>query len=66
MAIADGSDGSFLFIGKLIAWIGFQNSFEFKLAPSHLQRQISDVTAKLIQAGFPEEPALWIQFVPDY
>ena len=60
MTIAEGSDGNFLFIGKRIAWIGFQNSFEVKLSTSELERQISDVTAKLLQAGFPEEPGLWI------
>ncbi len=65
-AKGDDSERDFLWIGKMIARIGYQDSYEVKVTPANLVDLISDTTMKLRQAGIQEEPALWIQFDPDY
>jgi len=53
-----------ILIGKKLAVLGLENSFEFVITCSELQAMIEDVRQKLLTAGFEDEPKLLIQYLP--
>ena len=62
----DDTEGDFFLIGKRLALIGYEGSYEVQISPEELTSLIRDTTAKLRQAGIEAEPKLWIQFGPDH
>jgi hypothetical protein len=63
--MTDGED-YFLLIGQRLGLLGLEYEPHVKVAPDRLAALISDVQARLKQAGFNETPALHLQFEAQY
>jgi hypothetical protein len=55
----------FLFVGKLLGKLGDEDGSELRFDPERLSEIAAEVSGKLSMAGFPERPALLLQFQPD-
>ncbi len=56
----------FLLIGAEIGNLGWEGQENLSLSESDLTNLISETKSKLAVAGFSEEPAIHLQFEPDY
>jgi hypothetical protein len=55
----------FLFVGTLLGKLGIEDGHEIRITADQLSKLATDVSRKLFDAGFTENPALLIQFQPD-
>lgn len=63
--MTDGED-YFLMIGRKVGMLGLEYESHVKVAPDRLAALMSDVQARLKDAGFTEKPALHLQFEGQY
>ena len=65
-AVDHNTEQMFLYIGKKLVRIGYEDDFELSLALDELRVLAEDCEAKLKAAGFSDKPQLYVQFEPDY
>ncbi|MEX2317990.1 MAG: hypothetical protein WD669_12605 [Pirellulales bacterium] len=56
----------YLLIGAIIGHIGHEGAYELQVRDNEYQTIVAQTKTKLAAAGFKDEPALFIQFEPDY
>jgi hypothetical protein len=63
-----GSEGSryYLFIGKQLGVFGVENRSELQLSIADINQLAGETSTRLTQAGFADEPVLYVQWEEDH
>lgn len=65
-AVDELQEACYLFVGKLLATVGHEGVYNLVHSPAELASLFERTDSRLASAGVEGDPALYVQFEPDY